>query len=180
MIKIKKCQLPEESLLHAYRKNGCYTDCYTTSVEGCVTSSDFIAAFYTNGAFKVERFILSFFVGKHSSDFQAIQLARREIDKFAAWHVEGRTEEQMLLCDFQQKTRSWLMVKAVRFEGKVYTQLYFGSAVVPFKKRVDGSYTLSLGFKLLLGFHKLYSRVLLSAARQRLKKLTKKKQLLAN
>jgi hypothetical protein len=42
--------------------------------------------------------------------------------------------------------------------GEARTRLYFGSAVV----------SLSFGFRALLGFHKLYSKVLLLAAKSRL------------
>ena len=118
----------------------------------------------------MERFILKWLVAKPSTDFQANQLANREIDEFAAWHVESRTEKQILLCDFQQKTRSWLMVEPIEVHGKAFTRLYFGSAVIPFKKVADGDYRLGFGFQLLSVFHKLYSRLLLAAAKLRLKK----------
>jgi hypothetical protein len=48
------------------------------------------------------------------------------------------------------------------------TRLYFGSAVVPVVDAKSGQPTLGFAFRALLGFHKLYSRVLLRAARARL------------
>lgn len=48
------------------------------------------------------------------------------------------------------------------------TQLYFGSAVVPTKSGSGGMQRMGLLFSALLGFHKLYSRVLLTSARSRL------------
>ena len=50
------------------------------------------------------------------------------------------------------------------------TRLYFGSAAVPHRK--EGAQAASLGFpfKALLGFHKLYSRLLLQAASARLER----------
>ena len=48
------------------------------------------------------------------------------------------------------------------------TRLYFGSAVVPVRDRVSGQPRMGFVFQALLGFHKLYSRVLLGAARSRL------------
>jgi hypothetical protein len=45
--------------------------------------------------------------------------------------------------------------------------LYFGSAVVPLRRK-SGEPALGFTFSALLGFHKLYSRVLLSTARSRL------------
>jgi hypothetical protein len=48
------------------------------------------------------------------------------------------------------------------------TLLYFGSAVLPRKSR--GAQTQNMGwvFHALLGFHRLYSRLLLSAAKRRI------------
>ena len=48
------------------------------------------------------------------------------------------------------------------------TRLYFGSAVVPVKNAKTGRSTLEPGFRALLGFHKMYSKALLSAAKSRL------------
>jgi hypothetical protein len=45
--------------------------------------------------------------------------------------------------------------------------LYFGSAVVPVKNRKTSKVELGLIFRALLGFHKIYSVVLLRAARAR-------------
>jgi hypothetical protein len=49
--------------------------------------------------------------------------------------------------------------------------LYFGSAVVPVPDKTTGKLVLGSTYSALLGFHKLYSRVLLSAASARLAKL---------
>ena len=48
------------------------------------------------------------------------------------------------------------------------TRLYFGSAIVPMKNATTGQGSLGLAFHSLLGFHRLYSRALLHAARSRL------------
>ena len=48
------------------------------------------------------------------------------------------------------------------------TRLYFGSAVVPRRSARAGKPSLGPLFSALLGFHKLYSRILLRAARSRL------------
>ena len=66
------------------------------------------------------------------------------------------------------RTRSWLMAAA---EEPGQTRLYFGSAVAPLAKSVNpltGKSEMGLAFKSLLGFHKRYSRALLSAAARRL------------
>ena len=50
------------------------------------------------------------------------------------------------------------------------TRLFFGSAVVPIVDRHSGQASMGFAFRVLLGFHKLYSRVLLRAAVARLKR----------
>ena len=53
--------------------------------------------------------------------------------------------------------------------GPAGTRLHFGSAVVPARRaRSDRRAGLGALFTALLGFHKLYSRLLLKAARARL------------
>jgi hypothetical protein len=52
--------------------------------------------------------------------------------------------------------------------GSAFTRLYFGSAVVPVVDETSGQARMGLAFKALLGFHRLYSRALLSAAHSRL------------
>jgi len=52
--------------------------------------------------------------------------------------------------------------------GVAGTRLYFGSAVVPRRSARSGREGLGPLFSSLLGFHKLYSRLLLRAARSRL------------
>lgn len=129
-----------------------------------VSQADYIEAFYTTAVFKVERQILAWAVSRPSTDPQARELAAGTRDAFAAWTVEGRSADQLLLCDFQRRTRSWLM--SVPTDGG--TRLYFGSAVVPVAGRRGGPARMGFVFAALLGFHKVYSRVLLRAAIARL------------
>jgi hypothetical protein len=96
-------------------------------------------------------------------------LAVGTIDKFAAWHVEKRTKDQLLLSDLHGRTRSWLMVAPLETEKGARTRLYFGSAVIPVQSSRTGKATLGPGFRALLGFHKIYSEVLLYAATSRLR-----------
>jgi len=105
-------------------------------------------------------------VARPSDDGEARALARGERTAFAAWSVEGRADNQLLMCDFQSRTRSWLMVEP----GVASTRLYFGSGIVPRIDPVTGEKRMGPGFRALLGFHKLYSRALLAAARARLKR----------
>ena len=157
--------IPEHALHAHYLREGAYADCYVTRIAQPVSHARFVAAFYTTWLFKLERVILRL-VDKPSTDADAQALARGERTHFAAWTVEARATDQLVMCDFMGRTRSWLMVEAV--DGGTATHLYFGSVVVP---RSDASGTkpsLGTSYSLLLGFHKLYSRALLNAARSRL------------
>jgi len=165
---IRQHLLPEDALLVKYANAGAYTDCYITEIPASVTHAAYVEAFYTTAVFKLERLILAWFVSRPSSDAQARRLAAGELDSFAAWTVEARSVNQLLMCDFQGRTRSWLMVAPVQGGGPAATRLYFGSAVVPTVNKATGHADLGATYRALLGFHKLYSRVLLSAARSRL------------
>ena len=82
--------------------------------------------------------------------------------------AEARAPEQLLVCDYQGKTRSWLMVEP-GFDGDAaITHLYFGTGIVPVINRHTGERRMTLFFRALLPFHKVYARALLSAARSRL------------
>ena len=151
--------LPAHALLAEYANSGAYTDCLATDIARTVSHAEFVEAFYTGGLFKVERFLLRVFISKPSTDLQARQLAAGELNEFAAWRVEARAVDQLLLCAIDGRTRSWLMVSAADVPGR--TRLYFGSAVVPRSSAMNpstGKSNMGIVFKALLGFHKLYSR----------------------
>lgn len=168
MAPIRRCELPEAALLHKYQRGGGFADCYFTTIARRVSHVEYVEAFYTTALFKVERSILARLVSKPSNDTQVRQLAEGTRDSFAAWNVEARSTDQLLLADFQGRTRSWLMVAPAQGDPEARpTTLYFGSAVVPATSR-SGAPSLGLAFRLLLGFHTLYSRALLAAARSRL------------
>jgi hypothetical protein len=165
---IRKHPLPDRALLAANRSAGGYADCYTTGIARPVSHAEYVEAFYTTWLFKLERLVLEWLVAKPSTDVEAQQLARGQRESFAAWTVEGRAPDQLLMCDFQQKTRSWLMVETEQRDGTEITHLYFGTGIAPVADKRTGAKSLSVGFRALLGFHKLYSRALLGAARARL------------
>lgn len=164
MAAIHASPLPRGALLARYADAGAYTDCYTTEIPRRVTHAQYVEAFYTGGVFKLERLLLKLFLAKASTDAQAGEVAAGTIGEFAAWRVEDRTPDQLLMCDIAQRTRSWFMV----VPRDASTQLFFGSAVVPHVDRATGRKRMGLPFRALLGFHKAYSRVLLAAARDRL------------
>jgi len=165
---VSACPLPDEALLRVYTRRGAFTDCYATELPGTFSHAEYVQAFYTTWVFRLERVILKWAVARPSTDDQARQLAEGLTDTFSAWRVEGRGENQLLMSDFKGRTRSWLMAVPVAGGNGARTRLYFGSAVVP--ARDSGTGTAGPGgvFSALMGFHKLYSHVLLHAARLRL------------
>jgi hypothetical protein len=165
-----KSLLPAEALLQPYFRDGHHTDCYSTEIARSVTQSQYVAAFYTTFLLKIERLILKLAVSRPSTDAEAVQLAEGQVDSFAAWSVEARNEDQLLLCDFQGKTRSWLMIEALAPESTPGTRLYFGSAVVRAAAMKNERESRPLGFGALLWFHHLYSIALLHSARRRLER----------
>lgn len=148
-----------------------YTDCYWSEVSERVSFPEFVFAFYTTSLFKLERIILERVVAKPSTDTEAGQLAKGSLQRFAAWQVEGRSENELLLCDFLGRTRSWLMTFPVHSKDGARTQLYFGSAVVPRRNPETGRLSLGFGYQALLGFHKIYSTLLLYSATLRVQHL---------
>ncbi len=168
MSSVQPCPLPQHALLQKYKLSGAFADCYVTEVTALVSQADFVAAFYSTSLFKVERFILKWLAGRPSSDLDARRLAAGTTDAFAAWSVEARTDEQLLLADFTGRTRSWLMaVPAGAADGRPRTLLYFGSAVTARGNRGRDGQGMGFVFHALMGFHRLYSRLLLGAARSR-------------
>ncbi len=168
MFSIESCDIPRDALLDKYIKDGTYTDCYRTDILSTVSHSQYVIAFYTTLIFKLERLILKLAVSRPSTDTQVAHLASGTVNEFAAWYVEGRCENQLLLCDFKRRTRSWLMIVPFVEGSHVHTRLYFGSAVVPVVNAKTGESSLGFVYRALLGFHKLYSVVLLYAAKLRL------------
>ena len=161
--------LPISALLTKYANSGAYTDCFTTEIRGTVSLAEFVEAFYTGRLFKLERLLLRLFLSKPSTDLQARQLAAGELNEFAAWTVEAREDDQLLLCAVDGRTRSWLMVSTTDVPSGM--RLYFGSALLPGRKTGNastGKPTMGFTFKALLSFHNFYSRALLSAAARRL------------
>jgi hypothetical protein len=170
---VHPAELPAGALLQSCRAAGAYADCYVCDVEGVVSHAAFVEAFYTTRLFKLERFILRWLARRPATDADARRLAEGTADGFSAWRVEGRSSNQLLLADFTGRTKSWLMVGPVPDDsGHQYTRLYFGSAVVP--RRSRGAHekpAMGFAFHALLGFHRLYSRLLLTAARSRVMRL---------
>lgn len=161
---VRRIEVPTQSLLGRYVRTGSFVDCYATQVVTSVTHEAFVEAFYTTRLFKVERFLLGAFASRPSTDMQARQLARGERYAFAAWRVEARAANEVLLS--AGRTRSWLMVVPALGDS-MGTQLLFGSAVLPGRPPAAGSGGLGAVFFALLPFHRVYSRALLLCAKWR-------------
>lgn len=80
---------------------------------------------------------------------------------FAAWRVERRGVNELLLRDESLATRSWFWVQSLGTDG---TRLVFDSAVI-----ADDA-PMHPALRLILSVHMLYSKALLTAARNRLLK----------
>ena len=168
---VRASPLPDGALLTPYLDAGHYTDCYATLVGGATSQAAYLEAFYTSWLFRLERRILAL-ASMPSTDHEAAQLAAGTRGHFAAWRVEARTPDQLLLCDAHGRTRSWLM-SADTGTGRT---LYFGSAVVPAPGAAPGAKALDFPFRALIGFHRLYSRLLLGAAAARVERAASRLQ----
>jgi hypothetical protein len=170
---------PTDALLVTYRGRhperwGGYHDCFRIYVRGRVTLQQFVVAFYTSRLFRLERASLRVVLAIPSSDAEVCALARGTRNTFAAWYVGARTPTELLMCDRYERTRSWFRVEWDRDGG---TELCFGSAVAG-RRGTDASLEMSSWFRVLLGFHVLYSQLLLAAAARPLAALGATKSLL--
>lgn len=160
MPKVEPCELPPQALLRKYLDGVNHTDCFRVPASRAVSHSEYVEAFYTTWLFRLERWILALLVARPSTDAQAREVATGRREAFAAWSVEARAEDQLLMCDMHGRTRSWLMTDG--------STLYFGSAVVAVPDSAGAGRRLGTLYRVLLGFHELYSRALLRAAATRL------------
>lgn len=90
-----------------------------------------------------ERSILTWAVSKPSTDEQTTQLAEGKIDTFAAWYVETRSKNEILLCDFRDRmsgrpSMGWAFGALAGFH-KIYSValLYFAKSLLIAKASVD-------------------------------------------
>jgi hypothetical protein len=165
MRQVTDTPVPPDSLLgRLAAERGAFVDAYTLSLPRAVSQADFVEAFYTTRLFKLERLLLTL-LGRPSSDAAARALARGEGERFAAWTVQARAGDELLMREDSGATRSWFRAEV----GAGGTTLWFGSAVVPRRPPGPGGEPrFGLVFNALLGFHRRYSRALLAAAARRL------------
>ncbi|MBL8377010.1 MAG: hypothetical protein JNM79_04015 [Burkholderiales bacterium] len=128
-----------------------------------VDLAKYVAAFYSTWLFRLERLVLRM-AGYPSSDAEACALGQGMSQSFAAWTMQARTNDQLLMRDVTGATCSWLMVQPLAGG----TRLYFGSGVRLRAKRDGGDACLPWTYRALMGLHLLYSRALLAAVGGRL------------
>ena len=149
--------LPADSLLARLRGPECYRDAFRIDLPGRIDLAQYIAAFYASAAFTPERHLLGL-IGRGATRADIAALAEGQAERFAAWSVEARTGNEIVLRDFQNRTCSWLMVEPA---GQGATKLWFGSGVrAPEGRMVQA----------LMPFHRWYSRRLLASAAAPLKR----------
>ena len=171
--------IPQGSLLASYEtvsgteSDGNYCDCFSTTIAGVISLEEFVYAFYTSGAFALERKILTAALGIPATHEDAKRLSTGESNRFSGWTVEDRLEHEMLLRFPKSSTGSWFMVRQNTENTSNSTELLFGSVVFPKKDSV----TFRLMFYGLSGFHRVYSSALLGSTKKRLLSLSADKNL---
>ncbi len=162
--------LPEGALLERYlpgpdaASHANYVDCFRADIEGRVALGSYVAVFYRTRLFRLERTVLGRLWKRPSTDTEAIAVASGDARAFAAWTVEARTADQLLMRAVDGRTRSWFMVRPA--SGR--TVLFFGSAVLPAPGDGSASALSSVLYRVLLPVHRVYSVLLLGAAQRKL------------
>lgn len=168
MTRVVQEPVPADSLLRTFREGpdppawDAHADCFVTVVAGDTPLAEFVYGFYTSPVFRLERRILAP-LGWPSTDADARAVADGKADRFAAWRALARTPDQLLLGDMLGNTRSWFAVMPLPADP-ARTALRFGSGIATRTDPRTGERRRSLGFRLLGGFHVVYSRVLLGSA----------------
>jgi hypothetical protein len=159
---ISRAEPPEQSLLAASAgAPGVYADAFRTDIARPVDLPDYLEVFYRTPVFRMERAILAA-AGFRSVDADVSALVRGETDRFSAWRVTSRGPSEILLHDVSGRTASWFLVDPIPSGAR----LWFGSLVRPAER--GGAPRLGRPLRLLLGPHRVYSRILLAAAASRL------------
>jgi hypothetical protein len=162
---VSDAPVPSDSLLgRLAAERGAFADAYRVLLPQRASLAQCVEAFYTTRLFKLERWLIGR-TGRPSSDADVRAVARGEGRRMAAWTVEARTANELLMHEDSGITRSWFKVEAG--EGGT-TVLWFGSALVPRRRGPRGEPRFGGLFHVLLGFHRGYSRALLRAAARRL------------
>ena len=113
MTRIAALPPPETSLLAQRRGEDWYRDAFRACVPGHVTLGTFVTEFFAGPAFLPERMALHL-IGRGAGAAEIAALAEGTATRFAAWEMEAREADQLLMHDFLDRTCCWL---AVSHEG---------------------------------------------------------------
>lgn len=165
MFGISATPLPASSFLTSQAETaGHYTDCFDATVDGPVSITDFIEAFFNSPVLRLERKLIGLAVQK-SSPADVTDFASGKTNSLAVWTTETRGDDQITMLVKGGRIRSWLMVEPAGDQ----TRLLFGSSVTPVTGK-DGSPTLGFGVRAFMGFHILYAKICLASARYQVNK----------
>lgn len=168
MSRITAPPLPDDSLLARHRGPECYRDAFRVEVPGDVSLAELITVFFGSGAFLPERTALRL-IGRGAGRAEIAELADGRAKRFAAWELEAREENELLMHDFLDKTCCWLAVSpggeapdlagGLPRPGAGRTYLWFGTGVRDFEGPIISR---------LREAHRWYARWLLAGAARRL------------
>ncbi|MEL6648775.1 MAG: hypothetical protein AAFQ05_13995 [Pseudomonadota bacterium] len=161
MARVVAALLPQDSLLHACAtRPGSYTDCFEAAVPTDGTPDRaferFVFLFFDSWLFRVERMILRFAGKAPKAGTDPIALARGEVAHFAAWTVDARRAQELLMSVHHTPIRTWLSVAK---DGD-QMRLRFGTALLA----QETSGRVHWGFRATIRAHRLYAKLLLKAA----------------
>ena len=166
MPQITSTALPDTAFLARYEAQpDTHTDCYHARVAKHVPLERFINAFFNSWLFRIERLILKLSLTKPATDQDIANLANGTSNNMAAWRIEERDDDQILLEVPDTPIRTWPM----REDAGDHTNLYFGSAILPMRTDKNGKPAMGHIFIMLMGFHQIYARALLYLAKRALR-----------
>ena len=168
MVKVRKTPLPASALVRPYLdQSATWADCFSAFISREVSLEQFVGQFYRGRLFRFERWMIKTVIGRPSTDAQIDSLLTGETDTFSAWSSDARSENQLIMCDYQNRTCSWFMVET-EADG---TRLYFGTLLKPTKYLGRAEWLSKPLFTLMLPAHDIYSRLLLSQAANSLRRV---------
>ncbi|APG49136.1 hypothetical protein [Phaeobacter porticola] len=169
MRQVEENGIPEGSLLQQFAERpGFHVDAFVAHVGFTPSLNDYIVAMFDSRVFRIERALLALAAFKPTFKEGVAALAAAESDRLASWKTVQRTEQELLMEVEKGRVRTWLMVEPAQGGA---SKLWFGSAVVPKPAQTGKAGGIGFVFRTLMGFHKLYSRVLLRAAIHGLKRV---------
>jgi len=157
MFTAKPITLPPDAALNTYAaREATHTDCFFIDVPGFLTLQTYIELFFDTWLFRLERHILTL-AGFGPAGLPQIQaLANGQSEIFAAWMVETRKPNQILMKVGNGHIRTWLQCDLM----ETGSRLYFGSAVLPNPKTLRPNRLTAA----LTPLHLIYAKALLGAA----------------